>query len=79
MQRNEISEIKQQAIIEKAQDPNSNVTAEDAKKTIDDETKKAGGAVFNLDPNASKEERAAQLNAVSLQSGKLLQPSIYNC
>jgi hypothetical protein len=66
MQRNEISEIKQQAIIEKAQDPNSSVTAEDAKKTIDDETKKAGGAVFNLDPNASKEERAAQMNAVSL-------------
>jgi hypothetical protein len=66
MQRNEISEIKQQAIIEKAQDPHSAVSAEDAKRTIDEETKKAGGTVFNFDPNATTEEKAAQMNAVSL-------------
>jgi len=61
----QISEIKQQAIIEKAQDPNSSVSSQAAKEVIVDEAKKAGSAAYQLDPNASPAQRQAQLDAVS--------------
>jgi Ca2+-dependent lipid-binding protein len=61
MDSSQINEIKQQAIIEKAQDPNSSVSAEAAKETIVSESRKAGAATFSFDPNASASEKAAQI------------------
>jgi hypothetical protein len=61
----EAHELKQQGAIEAAQDPNSNVTAEDAEKKIIEESKRAGAAVYSFNPNASPEEKKAQARAVS--------------
>jgi hypothetical protein len=58
-------EIKAQAAIEMAQDPNSSVTPEAAQKKIVDESKMAGVAAFEFDPNATPEQKAAQARAVS--------------
>ncbi|KAF2723558.1 tricalbin [Polychaeton citri CBS 116435] len=58
------SELKQQGVLEAAQDPNSNITAEDAEKAVVNESKKAGAAAFEFDPNASPEEKAAQARAM---------------
>ena len=59
------SELKQQGALEAAQDPNSSVTAEAAGDTILREAKAAGSAAFQFDPNASPEEKAAQLRSVN--------------
>ena len=59
-------ELKTQGAVEAAQDPNTTVSAEDAQKTIADESKKAGLAAFRFDPDATPEEKAAQARAVSL-------------
>jgi hypothetical protein len=61
----QVSEIKQQAIIEKAQDPNSSVSPDAAKEVIVDEAKKAGSAAYQLNPNATTAQRQAQLDSVS--------------
>lgn len=47
-------ELKQQGVIEAAQDPESKVDAADASKVIVDEAKKAQGpgAAFEFDPDA---------------------------
>ena len=58
------TELKQQAIIEKAQDPNSSVSPEAAKEALVDEAHRVGVAAYHLDPNASKEARAEQMRAV---------------
>ncbi|KAF1981931.1 tricalbin [Aulographum hederae CBS 113979] len=57
------SELKQQGALEAAQDPNSSVSASQAEQMVVDETKKAGGAAFQFDPNATAEEKAAQIGA----------------
>ena len=59
-----VGELKSQGAADAARDPDSNVTSEDAEQTMIDETKKAGGAAFQFDPNASPEEKAAQARAV---------------
>ena len=59
------SELKQQGALEAAQDPNSSVTAEAAEDTILRQAKAAGSAAFRFDPNASPEEKAAQLRSVN--------------
>jgi hypothetical protein len=59
------SELKQEVAVEAAQDPNSNVTAQDAERVLVDESKKAGVAALQFDPNATPEEKAAQAKAVS--------------
>jgi Ca2+-dependent lipid-binding protein len=59
-------ELKTQGVIEAAQDPNSNVKAEDAEKKILDESRKAGVAAYHFDPNASAEDKVAQLRDVCL-------------
>lgn len=56
-------EIKQQGAIEAAQDPQNKVTAEDAERTIVQQTKEAGGAAFHFNANASPAEKAAQVRA----------------
>ncbi|KAG9248511.1 C2 domain-containing protein [Calycina marina] len=57
------AEIKAQGAVEMANDPNSSVTANDAEKKIVDESKKAGVAAFQFDPDATPEEKAAQARA----------------
>ena len=59
------AELKTQGVVEAAQDPNTSVTAADAEKKIVDESKKAGVAAFEFNPDASPEEKAAQARAVS--------------
>ena len=57
-------DLKTQSAVEAAQDPKSDVTAEDAERKITDESKKAGVAAFQFDPNATPEQKAAQARAV---------------
>lgn len=57
-------ELKTQGVIEAAQDPNSNVTSTDVETKILDEARKAGVAAYHFDPNASAEEKKAQLKDV---------------
>ncbi|KAK4693255.1 hypothetical protein P7C71_g4110, partial [Lecanoromycetidae sp. Uapishka_2] len=56
-------ELKSQGATEAAQDPNSKVTAQDAEDVMANESKKAGIAAFQFDPNASPEAKAAQARA----------------
>lgn len=58
-------ELKSQGAIEAARNPDSQVSAGDAERTMVDETTKAGGAAYQFDPNASPEEKAAQARSVS--------------
>jgi hypothetical protein len=60
------SELKQQGALEAARDPDAPVSAEDAKKVVVAEAKKSGVAAAQFDPDATTEEKVAQLNAVSL-------------
>lgn len=60
----EKNELKSQGAVEAAQDPNSSVTGKDATRVIVEESKKAGSAALQFDPNASPEEKAAQARAV---------------
>jgi len=59
------SELKQQGAIDAAGDPNSNVTADDAQRKVVEESKNAGVAAYTFDPDASPEEKRAQIRAVS--------------
>lgn len=62
----EASELKQQGAVEAAQDPENSVTAEDAEKLIVEESKNAGVAAFSFDPNASIQEKKAQIKAATV-------------
>ena len=57
-------ELKSQGAEQAAQDPNSNVSAHDAEQTMHNESRKAGSAAFQFDPNATPEEKAAQARLV---------------
>jgi hypothetical protein len=59
-----IGEIKQQGAVEAARNPNSTVTAEDAEHSVINEARKSGAPAFEFDPNATAEEKAAQVNSV---------------
>lgn len=59
------AELKQQGAFEAAADPNSTVSAADARVTAELESKKAGVGAFSFNPDASPEEKAAQARAVS--------------
>lgn len=59
------AELKTQGVVAAAQDPDSNVTSEDAKKVMEQEAKKAGIPAYRFDPNASPEDKAAAARAVS--------------
>ena len=58
-------ELKSQGAVEAAQDPQSKISAEDAENTLAAESKKAGIAALQFDPDASPEEKAAQARSVS--------------
>lgn len=60
------SELKQQGVLEAAQDPNSSITPEQAEHRVLDEARKGGSAAFKFDPDASPEEKAAQARAVRM-------------
>ena len=60
-----VGELKTQSAVKAAQDPKSDFGAEDAEKAIAEESKKAGLAAFQFDPDATPEEKAAQARAVS--------------
>ncbi|KAI4100961.1 MAG: hypothetical protein LQ339_005282 [Xanthoria mediterranea] len=54
------AELKSQGAVEAAQDPNSNLSSQDAQHLMAAESKKAGVAAYEFDPNASPEAKAAQ-------------------
>ncbi|TEA16499.1 Uncharacterized protein C8034_v001273 [Colletotrichum sidae] len=56
-------ELKVQGVVEAAQDPETNVTADDAQKKIVEESQKAGITAFTFDPDASPEEKRRQAAA----------------
>jgi hypothetical protein len=58
------SELKQQGAIDAARDPNSSVTAEDAERKVVEEARAAGSAAYQFDPNATAEQKAAQIAGV---------------
>ena len=60
------SELTQQKALAAARDPNSSVDAHQAEQVILEQSKAAGAAAFEFDPNASPEEKAAQLREVSM-------------
>lgn len=57
-------ELKSQGAAEAAQDPASTVTSQDAQNVMANESKKAGVAAYQFDPNASPEAKAAQARSV---------------
>lgn len=61
----EARELKTQGVIEAADDPETNVTADDAQREIVQESMNAGVAAFSFDPNASLEEKRQQARDVS--------------
>jgi len=62
---NREAELKQQGALEAAADPNSSVSPEAAEKKVMQEAKKAGSVAYEFDPNASTEEKRAQMQSVS--------------
>ncbi|KAF2669361.1 tricalbin [Microthyrium microscopicum] len=64
------TEAKQQAAVSASQDPNSSITAKDAEKTIMDEARKSGAAVYEFDPNSSPEEKRAQISSQAPSIGR---------
>lgn len=57
-------ELKSQGAAEAARDPKSEVSSQDAQHVMAAESKKAGVAAFEFDPNASPEEKAAIARSV---------------
>ncbi len=60
-------ELKTQGAIEAARDPHSSVDARAAEDTMMKESKAAGAAAFEFDPNATPEQKKAQMKAVCQQ------------
>lgn len=58
------AELKSQGAVEAAQNPESNVKSQDAQHVMAAESKKAGVAAFEFDPDASPEAKAAQARSV---------------
>lgn len=58
------AELKAQGALEAARDPNSSVDADAAEKTVMNQAKAAGAPTFEFDPDASPEEKKAQMEAV---------------
>ena len=58
------NELKSQDAAEAARDPASKLSAQDAERTMINESLKAGGAAYEFDPNASPEDKAAQARSV---------------
>ncbi|KFA74977.1 hypothetical protein S40288_02195 [Stachybotrys chartarum IBT 40288] len=63
MSAREAAELKQQGAIEAAQNPDNQISAEDAEKEIVNLSRNAGIAAFNFDPDATPEQKRAQARA----------------
>ncbi len=61
---NHDAELKSQGVLEAARDPNSSVTAYAAEHAAMQQAKAAGAPTFEFDPDASPEEKKAQMKAV---------------
>lgn len=59
-----VPELKHEIVMEAANDPNSSVTSADAQAHMVQESKKAGVPAFSFNPDASPEEKKAQVRAV---------------
>ena len=59
------AELKAQGALEASRDPNSSVTARDAEDAMMNQAKAGGAAAFEFDPDATPEQKKAQLQAVS--------------
>ena len=59
------ADLKAQGVIEASRDPDSNVGAKDAEDAIMKQAKASGAPAFEFDPDASPEEKKAQMQAVS--------------
>ena len=66
-------ELKSQGAVEAAEDPNSQVSAQDAENVLTAESKKAGVAAFQFDPDASPEDKAAQARSVRFRYMSMLE------
>lgn len=64
MSAQEVSELKARGVIEAAENPESQVTADDARREIVEQSKNAGVAAFSFDPDASPQQKRAQARAV---------------
>lgn len=60
----EAAELKVEGVVEAAENPNSSVTADAAQHEIVEQSKNAGVAAFQFDPDASPAEKRAQAKAV---------------
>lgn len=61
----EARELKVDGAFAAAQDPESQITADDAQREMVEESRNAGVAAYSFDPDASPEEKRAQAQAVS--------------
>lgn len=57
------SELKQQGVLEAAQDPNNSITARQAEQSIVNQAQAAGSVAYQFDPDASPEQKRAQARA----------------
>ena len=60
------AELKAQGALEASRDPNSSVDAKAAEQTLLNQAKAAGAPTFEFDPDASPEEKKAQMKAVCM-------------
>lgn len=58
------AELKAQGALEASRDPNSSVDAQAAEQAVMNQAKAAGAPAFEFDPDASPEEKKAQMQAV---------------
>lgn len=60
------AELKAQGALEASRDPNSSVDAAAAEQKVMEQAKAAGAPTFEFDPDASPEEKKAQMKAVRM-------------
>ncbi|PHH68181.1 hypothetical protein CDD82_752 [Ophiocordyceps australis] len=63
MSSHETNELKAQGVIEAADNPQSQVTADDAQRELVQQSRNAGVAAFSFDPDASPEQKRSQAQA----------------
>ena len=59
-----VAELKTQGALEASRDPNSNVDAREAEETMMNQAKAAGAPSYEFDPDATPEQKKAQMKAV---------------
>jgi hypothetical protein len=72
----EATELKVEGVVEAAENPNTDVSAEAAEHEIVEQSKNAGVAAFQFDPDASPAEKRAQAKAVRAPFVPFRSPSL---